>query len=80
MHKRPEILYVLPSVSIEGPCSIPAQSMWNYVVDKVALRQVFPPNTPVFPCQFHSTGAPLLGKIEKKTDHFSLHLHHKVAQ
>ena len=42
VHKRPEILYVLPSVSIGGQGSIPAQSMWNYVVDKVTLRQVSP--------------------------------------
>jgi hypothetical protein len=35
----------------------------------------FSPSTSVFPCQFHSTGAPLLGKM--KTDHLSLHLHHK---
>jgi hypothetical protein len=34
----------------------------GFVVDKGALGQVFPPNTSVFPCQFHSTGAPLLGK------------------
>jgi hypothetical protein len=26
----------------------------------------FSPSTSVFPCQFHSTGAPLLGKNEKK--------------
>jgi hypothetical protein len=26
----------------------------------------FPPSTSVFPCQFHSTGAPLLGKMKKK--------------
>jgi hypothetical protein len=39
----------------------------------------FSPSTSVFPCQFHSTGVPLLGKM-KKTDHLSLHLHHKVAQ
>jgi hypothetical protein len=25
----------------------------------------FSPNTSVFPCQFHSTGAPLLGKMKK---------------
>jgi hypothetical protein len=25
----------------------------------------FSPSTSVFPCQFHSTGAPLLGKAEK---------------
>jgi hypothetical protein len=36
----------------------------------------FSPSTSVFPCKFHSTGTPLLGKM-KKTDHLSLHLHHK---
>jgi hypothetical protein len=35
----------------------------------------FSPSTSVFPCQFHSTGAPLLGKM-KKTNHH----HHKIAQ
>jgi hypothetical protein len=25
----------------------------------------FPPSTSVFPCRFHSTGAPLLGKVKK---------------
>jgi hypothetical protein len=35
----------------------------------------FSPSTSVFPCQFHSTGAPLLGEM-KRTD-LSLHLHHK---
>jgi hypothetical protein len=34
----------------------------GFVVDKMALGQVFPPSSSVFPCQFHSTGAPLLGK------------------
>jgi hypothetical protein len=48
----------------------------GFVVDKVEMGQVFPPSTSVFPGQFHSTGAPLLGKM-KKTNHFSLHLHHK---
>jgi hypothetical protein len=33
----------------------------------------FSSSTSVFPCQFHSTGAPLHGKMKKKTDH----LHHK---
>jgi hypothetical protein len=37
----------------------------------------FSPSTSGFPCQFHSTGAPLLGKM-KKTDHLSLY--HRVAQ
>jgi hypothetical protein len=37
----------------------------GFVVDKVALGQVFSPSTSVFSCQFHSTGAPLLGKTKK---------------
>jgi hypothetical protein len=37
----------------------------GFVVDKVALGQVFSPSTSGFPCQFHSTGAPLLGKTKK---------------
>jgi hypothetical protein len=43
----------------------------GFVVDKVALGQVFP-------CQFHSTSAPLLVKMKKKNIIF--HLHHMVAQ
>jgi hypothetical protein len=39
----------------------------------------FSPNTSAFPCQFHSTGASLLGRV-KKTDHLSVQLHHRVAQ
>jgi hypothetical protein len=35
----------------------------------------FSPSTSVFPCEFHSTGAPLLGEM-KNTDH----IHHRVAQ
>jgi hypothetical protein len=35
----------------------------------------FSPSTSVFPCQFHSTGAPLHGKNEKANN-----LHHRVAQ
>jgi hypothetical protein len=38
----------------------------------------FSPSTSVFRCQFHSTGAPLLGKGQKNNNH--LHLHHRVAQ
>jgi hypothetical protein len=38
----------------------------GFVVEKVALGQVFPPSISVLPCQFHSTGAPLLGKGQKK--------------
>jgi hypothetical protein len=35
----------------------------------------FSPCTSVFPCQFHSTGAPFHGKTEKTNQ-----LHHTVAQ
>jgi hypothetical protein len=35
----------------------------------------FSPSTSVFPCQFHSTAAPLHGKTEKVN-----HLPHRVAQ
>jgi hypothetical protein len=38
----------------------------------------FSPSTSVFPCQFHSTGDPLLGKMKKKL--ITFHLHHRVAQ
>jgi hypothetical protein len=39
----------------------------GFVVNKVALGQVFPPpSTSVFPAQLHSTGAPLHGKTKKK--------------
>ena len=37
---------------------------------------VFPPNTSVFPCRFHSTGAPLHGKT-KKLINFITGLHNK---
>jgi hypothetical protein len=37
----------------------------GFVVDKVALGQGFSPSSSVFPCQFHSTSAPLLGKGQK---------------
>jgi hypothetical protein len=39
----------------------------------------FPPSTSFFPCQFHATVAPILGKM-KKTDHLSVLLPHRVAQ
>jgi hypothetical protein len=48
----------------------------GFVVDKVALGQVFSPSTSVFTCQFLSTGAPLLGKT-KKLIIFTTGLHNK---
>jgi hypothetical protein len=41
------------------------------MVDKVALGHVFS-ELSVFPCQFHSTGAPLIVKLGKKTAHPSI--------
>jgi hypothetical protein len=45
----------------------------GFVVDKVALGQVFSPSSSVFPCKFNSTGVSLQGKTTN-------HLHHKIAQ
>jgi hypothetical protein len=49
----------------------------GFVVDKVAPGQVFLPSTSVFPRQFHSTGAPLLGKVKKNRLFLHIHLQHK---
>jgi hypothetical protein len=38
--------------------------MWNLWWTKWHWDR-FSPNTSVFPCQFHSIGAPLLGKMTK---------------
>jgi hypothetical protein len=39
--------------------------MWDLWWTKWHWNRFFPPSTSVFPCQFHSTGAPLLGKGQK---------------
>jgi hypothetical protein len=50
----------------------------GFMVCKVALGQVFPPSASVFPCQFHATVAPLLGKTKKnKLIFFITGLHNK---
>jgi hypothetical protein len=59
---------------------IPAQYMWDLWWTKWHWDRFPPPSTLVFPRQFHSTGAPLLGKMEKTNQHLSLHLHHRVAR
>jgi hypothetical protein len=38
----------------------------------------FSPSTSVFPCQFHSTGAPLQGKAKKNLIIYSTGLHNKL--
>jgi hypothetical protein len=49
----------------------------GFVVDKVALGQVSPPTTSVFPC-LHFTGAPLLEKGQKIMIIFTIGLHKKT--
>jgi hypothetical protein len=43
----------------------------EFVVDKVALGQVFPPSPSVFPCQYHSTVGSIFPKIKKKVLSFT---------
>jgi hypothetical protein len=47
----------------------------GFVVEKVALRQIFPQSTSVFPCQFHSTSSPLIWKSRKNFIIFITGLH-----
>jgi hypothetical protein len=44
---------------------LPGQSMWDLWWTKWHWDRFFPPSSSVFPCQFHSTGASLLGKGQK---------------
>jgi hypothetical protein len=41
-------------------------SMWDLWWTKWHWDRFFPQVLRFFPCQFHSTGAPLLGKMKKK--------------
>jgi hypothetical protein len=50
-------LAALAVVAFEGDVAVIVTSMWHW--DR------FFPEYFGFPCQFHSTGAPLLGKMEK---------------
>jgi hypothetical protein len=61
-----------------GSGLIPGQSVWDLWWTKWHWDRFFPEYL-VFRCQFHSTGALLLGKV-KRTDHISLQLHHRAAQ
>jgi hypothetical protein len=38
----------------------------GFVVDKVAVGQVFSPSSSLFPCQYHSTVGSTFPKIKKK--------------
>jgi hypothetical protein len=49
----------------QRPGFVPGSVHVGFVVDRVALGQVLPPSPSVFSCQFHSTGASLLGRGQK---------------
>jgi hypothetical protein len=53
-----------PAFHRGGPGSIPAQSMWDLWWTKSHWDRFFSPSTSDFPCQFHSTAAPLHEKTE----------------
>ena len=72
----PWLRRLVASLQTRAPGFDPRSVHVGFLVDKVALGQVFPPSISVFPCQFYSTGAPLHGKTEKT----HLSLHHTVAQ
>jgi hypothetical protein len=54
-----------PSIHRGGPDSILGRSMWDLWWTKWHWDRFSPQSTSVFPCQFHSTGATLLGKTKK---------------
>jgi hypothetical protein len=71
----PWLRRLVAGLSPRRPGFDPGSVHVGFVVDKVALGQVFP-RVLRFSCQFHSTGAPLQGKTKNKI----YHLHHRVAQ
>jgi hypothetical protein len=56
---------LVAGLSSRRPGFDPASVHVRFMVDKVALGQVFFPKYLGFACQFHATGAPLHGKTEK---------------
>jgi hypothetical protein len=73
----PWLRQLVTGLSLWRPRFNPGSVHVGFVVDKVALGQVFPPSTSVFLCEFHSTGAPLLVKVGKILLIFIIELHKK---
>jgi hypothetical protein len=71
----PSLRRLVAGLSPQRPGFDPGSVHVRFVVDKLALGQVFSPSTLVFLCQFYSTGAPLHRNMEKTN-----HLHPRVAQ
>jgi hypothetical protein len=74
----PWLRRLVAGLPLRSPGFDPGSVHVGFVLNNVVLGQVFSPSTSAFPCQIHSTGAPLLRKM-KKTDHLSLYRHQRVA-
>jgi hypothetical protein len=75
----PWLTQLVTGLSPRRPGFDPRSVHVGFVVDKVALGQVFSEYFG-FPRQFHSTGAPLPGKIKKKLIIFLFIFITRVAQ
>jgi hypothetical protein len=72
----PWLRRLVAGLSPRRPGFDPGSVHVGFVVDKVALGQIFPRVLWFSHCQFHSTSAPLLGKPKKLTI-FIIGLHNK---
>jgi hypothetical protein len=72
----PWLRWLVAGLSPRRPGFDPESVHVGFVVDKVALGQVFPPSTSVFPPSISFYGCSITWKNEKNTNH----LHHSIAQ
>jgi hypothetical protein len=79
-HKKLKIYAtIIKTIVLRRPGFDPRSVHVGFVVDKVALGQVFPPQFFGSPLSISFHRCSITWKNEK-TDHLSLHLHHKVVQ